>query len=65
MTAIYAAVEFIRRHPDAAELTRIPGVRGRIVRRYRFKIFYRVIAALDMIEIVHIRHSSRRPWAGD
>jgi plasmid stabilization system protein ParE len=32
MTAIYAAVEFIRRHPNAAELTRIPGVRGRTVR---------------------------------
>src|SRR2546425_1276759 len=27
MTAIYAAVEFIKRYPDAAELTRIAGTR--------------------------------------
>jgi toxin ParE1/3/4 len=65
MTAIYAAVEFIRRHPDAAQPTCIPGVRGRIVRKYRFKSFYRAIIELDVIEIVDIRHTSRRPWAGD
>ncbi len=61
LAAIYAAVEFIRRHPDAAELTRISGVRGKIVRKYRFKIFYRVVAEDDAIEIVHVRHQSRRP----
>jgi hypothetical protein len=31
MTAIYAAVEFIRHHSDAAEFTRIRGVRVKIV----------------------------------
>jgi hypothetical protein len=55
MSAVYAAVEFIRRHPKAAELTRIHGVRGKIVRKFRFKIFYRVIAENDLIEIVHVR----------
>ena len=65
MSAIYAAVEFIRRHPKAAELTRIHGVRGKIVRKFRFKIFYRVIAENDLIEIVHVRHGSRRPWEED
>jgi plasmid stabilization system protein ParE len=64
MRAIYAAVEFIRRNPEAAELTRIAGVRGRTVRKYRFKVFYRVVADEDVIEIVHIRHTSRRPWTG-
>jgi toxin ParE1/3/4 len=61
LTAIYAAVEFIRRYPDAGESTRIHGVRGKIVHKYRFKIFYRVIADNDVIEIVHVRHTSRRP----
>ena len=61
LTAIYAAVEFTRRYPDAGELTRIRGVRAKIVHKYRFKIFYRVIAENDVIEIVHVRHTSRRP----
>jgi plasmid stabilization system protein ParE len=65
LTSIYAAVEFIRRHPDAAELTRIRAVRAKIVHKYRFKIFYRVIAEEDVIEIVHVRHTSRRPWIGE
>ena len=61
LTSIYAAVEFIRRHPDASELTSIRGIRGKIVRKYRFKVFYRVITEEDVIEIVHVRHTSRRP----
>ena len=65
MTAIYATAEFIRRYPDAAELTRIANVRGRTVRKYHFKIFYRMITEEEVIEIVHIRHTSRRPWTGD
>jgi toxin ParE1/3/4 len=65
LTAIYAAVEFIRRHPEAAEATRIHGVRAKIVRRYRFKVFYRVNATDSVIEIVHVRHMSRRLWSGE
>ena len=64
LTAIYAAVEFIRRHPQATEATSVPGVRGMIVQRYRFKIFYRVIETDNVIEIVHVRHTSRRSWSG-
>lgn len=60
LTSIYAAVEFIRRYPDAGEATRIRGVRGKIVHKYRFKIFYRIVAENDVIEIVHVRHTSRR-----
>ncbi len=30
--------------------------------RYPYKIFYRVRA--DIVEILHIRHTSRRAWAG-
>jgi toxin ParE1/3/4 len=65
MVAIYAAVEFIRRNPHAAEMSTIPGVRGKTVQRYRFKIFYRVLEGDDVIEIVHIRHMSRQPWSGE
>jgi plasmid stabilization system protein ParE len=36
LTAIYAAVEFVRRHPQAAQATGIPGVRVMVVQRYRF-----------------------------
>ena len=64
LTAIYAAVEFARRHPTAAELTNVPHVRAKIVQRYRFKIFYRLAESDDAIEIVHVRHTSRRPWWG-
>jgi toxin ParE1/3/4 len=64
LTAIYAAVEFVRRHPAAPQLTNVPEVRAKIVHRYRFKIFYRVVPADNAIEIVHVRHTSRRPWSG-
>jgi toxin ParE1/3/4 len=37
-----------------------PGVRVVTLLRYRYKIFYRVIG--DTIRIVHIRHTSRRPY---
>jgi hypothetical protein len=30
------------------------------VRRYLYKIFYNAIG--DVIEILHVRHRSRRPW---
>ncbi|MCC6886918.1 MAG: type II toxin-antitoxin system RelE/ParE family toxin [Hyphomicrobiales bacterium] len=66
MAAVFAATEFIRRHPDAAPaVPRIPGVRAVIARRYPFKVFYRVLLDEDVVEIVHVRHAARRPWKGD
>jgi toxin ParE1/3/4 len=64
LAAIYAAIEFVRRNPESTQTTRIPNVRAMVVRRYRFKIFYRVIEADKAIEIVHVRHTSRRSWWG-
>jgi plasmid stabilization system protein ParE len=64
LAAIYAAIEFIKRNPRAAEATTISGVRAKAVRHYRFAIYYR-LAGGDVIEIVHIRHTSRRPWSGE
>jgi addiction module RelE/StbE family toxin len=66
MRAIFASVEFIRRHPEAAPaVSNIAGVRGVIVNRFRFKVFYRVLSSEDLVEIVHVRHTSRRPWTGE
>jgi toxin ParE1/3/4 len=64
LTAIYGAIEFIRRHPEGTEATPISGVRAKIVPRYRFRIFYRILASDDAVEIIHVRHTSRRPWSG-
>ena len=55
LTSIYASVEFIRRHAEAVQPANIPGVRVMVVRRYRFKIFYRVVEADNAIEILHVR----------
>jgi len=38
-------------------------VRAVLVLRYPYKIFYRV--GDDAVEILHIRHTARRTWAGD
>jgi len=65
LAAIYLTIEFIRRNPEAAEMTTISGIRAKTVRKYRFKIFYRVVPHNDLIEIVHVRHTSRRPWDGN
>ena len=38
-----------------------PEVRVALLLKYDYKIFYRVVG--DTIRIVHIRHTSRRPYA--
>jgi toxin ParE1/3/4 len=60
---IGAAIERIAEHPTAA--ARIEGQEGMWMVplvRYPFKIFYRVHD--DTVRILHIRHTSRRPWTG-
>lgn len=39
-----------------------PEVRVAPLLRYRWNIFYSVSA--EVVRIVHIRHTSRRPWTG-
>lgn len=46
----------------APVLVRRPDIRIALVLRYPYKVFYRVHP--DMIQILHIRHTSRRPWEG-
>jgi toxin ParE1/3/4 len=64
MRAIRDSVRLIAKHPLAWQGTNIPRVRVKSVRGYSFKVFYRVLEDRDEIEIVHVRHSARRPWRG-
>jgi toxin ParE1/3/4 len=52
-------------NPHAAEMTSLGDIRAKTVPRYRFRLFYRVVEDDDAIEIVHVRHTSRRPWSGE
>jgi toxin ParE1/3/4 len=62
LRAIYAGIQFIGERPEGSERTDDPSVRLKVVRRYRYKIFYSINA--DAVEILHVRHPSRRPWIG-
>jgi plasmid stabilization system protein ParE len=58
---IRAVVARIAEHPQAAQrVTERPGVHVVPLVRYPYKIFYRVLD--DRVRILHIRHTSRRPW---
>jgi toxin ParE1/3/4 len=62
--AINRTVGRIARAPDRGRpVVQRPGVRVVALLRYRYLIFYRVTA--DAVRILHIRHTSRRPWTGD
>ncbi|MEA2876172.1 MAG: hypothetical protein QOF14_1368 [Hyphomicrobiales bacterium] len=51
----------IAEHPEAApKVIERPGMRVFPLIHYPYKIFYRVLE--DRVRIVHIRHTSRRPW---
>jgi toxin ParE1/3/4 len=58
---IRAVVEHISEAPESApRVEQRPGVRAVPLIRYPFKIFYRVLE--DRVMVLHIRHTSRRPW---
>ena len=63
LRAIYASVQLIAEHPLSYQRTDDPDIHVHVVRRYRYKIFYSVVG--DVIEIIHVRHTSRRPWTGE
>jgi plasmid stabilization system protein ParE len=62
--AIYDSIRVIAEQPYGSEKTTNPDIRVKIVRPYRYKIFYRIVAS-DTIRIIHVRHASRRPWSGE
>jgi toxin ParE1/3/4 len=56
-------IEHLAQHPLAAsKVENRPGVRVLPLIRYPYKVFYR--AFRDRVLILHIRHTSRRPWKG-
>jgi toxin ParE1/3/4 len=61
LRAIYAAIKEISEHPRSTLRTSDPDIRTKILGRYRYKIFYRIVDD-DTVEIVHVRHGARRPW---
>lgn len=60
LRAIYAGIHLIAERPLAWPPTDDPTVRVKVVRRYRYKIFYSVLE--DHVEILHVRHTARQPW---
>jgi toxin ParE1/3/4 len=60
--AIYASIHLIAEHPLSYQRTDDSDIRVHVVRRYRYKIFYSVTGAT--VEIIHVRHTSRRSWEG-
>lgn len=63
LQAIHSTIQLIAEHPEAAQRTDNPDIRVRLVRRYRYRIFYAV--ADETIDILHVRHTSRQIWEGD
>jgi toxin ParE1/3/4 len=58
-SSLREAIRVIGDHPLSGRKTQRPMVFVKIVPRYPYKIFYRLRD--DAIDIVHIRHASRRP----
>jgi plasmid stabilization system protein ParE len=62
MTRINATITLLAEQPAIGYRTENPKVRVRFLGEYPYKIFYRVRG--DDLEILHIRHTARRPWVG-
>ncbi len=59
MASIREAAQQLCEHPQSGYQTDDPSVRAKFIVRYPYKIFYRVRGR--EIEILHIRHTARRP----
>jgi toxin ParE1/3/4 len=60
---IEAVIKRAADYPHSApQVAQRRNVRTVLVLRYPYKIFYRVHS--DAVEILHIRHTARRPWRG-
>jgi plasmid stabilization system protein ParE len=62
MASIRDAARLLGEHPYSGYKTNDPEVRVKFLVHYPYKIFYRV--RNDVVEIAHIRHTSRRPLQG-
>ena len=59
MASIRDAAKLLQSQPYSGYKTDDAYVRIKFITRYAYKIFYRVRD--DVVEIIHIRHTSRRP----
>jgi toxin ParE1/3/4 len=62
-TSIREAIARLGDQPYSGYRTDNPEVRVLFVIRYPYKVFYRV--GETVVEILHIRHTSRRAWTGE
>lgn len=63
---ILEVVARIARVPESGRpVMQRPGVRVVPLLHYRYNIFYFYAVSGATIRILHIRHTSRRPWTGD
>jgi toxin ParE1/3/4 len=58
--SLKGSIDFLVEQPFSGLRTTREGLLVKIVPDYPYKIFYRV--SDDVVEIVHIRHASRKPW---
>jgi plasmid stabilization system protein ParE len=59
--AIYAGIQLIAERPYASRQSNDPEIRVKALPRYSYIIFYAIIDDA-IVEIIHVRHTSRRPW---
>jgi plasmid stabilization system protein ParE len=58
--SLRSSIQFIADYPLAGKRTQMPSLFVKIVPEYPYKIFCRFDG--DRVDIVHVRHASRRPW---
>jgi addiction module RelE/StbE family toxin len=60
MAALERTISLLQDQPHSGLRIATSDLRVMLVSRNRYKIFYRILD--DAVELVHIRHTSRRPW---
>jgi toxin ParE1/3/4 len=63
LQAIRDGILLIGEQPRAGIPSDDPSIRVKVVRRYRYKVFYAILED-ETVEILHVRHTSREPWRG-
>ena len=61
LRSIYSGITLISENPRAGTATDEDAVRIKVITEYPYKIFYTI--GVDAIDMLHIRHSARRPWS--
>lgn len=62
LARITTTIDLLAAQPELGYRTENPQVRVKFVGDYPYKIFYRIRG--NDLEILHIRHTARRPWLG-